>query len=217
MISYTIVLSLTAVMAAQPPTPTALQTKSPDAAPQKAESGKGLTAVPLVKAKPTLSPKQKKFEDTLREAELLYDKDKLDEARALFEKAIAINPQDPEAYIRAGSCYFASNNIDKAIEMLKRASELDPNNSFIYYQIGRCYSSKEQWDMAIIQYKKAIKDNPKNAVANFELGSTYFVKRDFENAKKHYEEAAKLFGYDTTRGKESLRNAIKVEMLMEQM
>jgi tetratricopeptide (TPR) repeat protein len=151
------------------------------------------------------------------QAKKLSDEKKHSEALVLYQRAIALEPGNASIYNSMGLCYFDMGKTDAAIDAFKKAVERDPGMSGAYQNLGRCHASQKQWDLAIIEYRKAIKDNPKNGLAYFDLANVYFVKKDLKKAKECYEEAAKIFGYDTGPGEESLRNALKVEMLMQRM
>ncbi|MCX6354764.1 MAG: tetratricopeptide repeat protein [Candidatus Aureabacteria bacterium] len=153
----------------------------------------------------------------LKEGEKILRQKKFDEAITQFNKVLALDPKNAIAYNDIGLCLYGQNKLDPAIESFKKAVELDPGLSSTYYNLGLCYASKKQWDLAVIEYKKAIKDNPKHERAQFELGTAYFAKQDLKKAKEQYEEAAKVLGVNTPGGEEALRNAIKMEMLMQRI
>jgi tetratricopeptide (TPR) repeat protein len=152
---------------------------------------------------------------TLVKAQKLYEEDKHEEALALFEEVVKMDPKSAEAYYGIGTCYIQLGQHDKAIKAFKKLLSIEPSSSTAYYNLGLCYAAKNQWDLAIAQYKKAVADNPQNAPAHFELASAYFITKNLEKAKKHYDTAASLFGYKSPNGQQALRNAVKIELLLK--
>ena len=139
------------------------------------------------------------------------------EALTLCEKARRMEPRNAAMLNQTGLCHYYMAEFDEAIKAFKEGARIDPGDSAFYYNIGRCYVAKKQWDLATVYFKKAIRNNPESGLIQFALANTYFVRNQLENARLHYEKAASLFSYDTPQGKEALRNALKVEMLMKEM
>ncbi|NJL83264.1 MAG: tetratricopeptide repeat protein [Chloroflexaceae bacterium] len=58
----------------------------------------------------------------------LYGLGKYEEAIAAYDQAIAIKPDDPDAWYNKACCYGSQNNLDLALENLQRAIQLDNEN-----------------------------------------------------------------------------------------
>ena len=59
---------------------------------------------------------------------ILFTASKVDEALALFEKSLALRPDDPMALEMAGRCYINKADFAKAVEYLEKAKALYTNN-----------------------------------------------------------------------------------------
>jgi len=178
----------------------------------------GLTpSPPSPSAVPPVSMQETDTGALVAQAKKLSEEGKHGEAIVLYRRAAERDPKNASIYNSMGLCHFAMGDIDLAVEAFRKAVEKDPGMSGAYLNLGRCHVMRKQWDLAIIEYRKAIKDNPKSGLAHFDIANVYFAKNDLPKAKEHYETAARLFGYDTPQGEESLRNALKVEMLMQRL
>ena len=214
MITLSIVSCIAAALTGQTPLPggtPAVHAESPSITTPAA----GLSAAPT--AIPGAPPAEDTVSTTLEEAKKLYRDKKYDDALALFQKVVGLDPGNAAAYNGMGLCYHAQGKRDLAIDLFQKSVERDPNVSTVYYNLGRAYGTKQQFDLAIIAYHKAIKKNPEYGFAHFELGNTYFLKKEFTKAKEHYEKAASIFGEKTYQGEQALSNAIKSEMFMQRM
>lgn len=90
------------------------------------------------------------------------------EARALAEKAIALDPNYAPAYAILGDTYNSAyilqwegpEALDKAYELARKAVELDPLSSQSHELLGRVFLRRNQHNEAIITLRKAIELNP---------------------------------------------------------
>lgn len=160
-------------------------------------------------------PEEDQLNDLLADAERFFKAGEYTRAREHFTQALTIDSSSSLALNGMGLCYFHLEQREKAILFFKKAINADPGLSAAYYNLGRCYAAKKQWELAITYYDKAIEDNPALASAYFDKGTACFLKKDFSKAREAYECAAELFGLQTPRGEEALKNAIKIEMLIE--
>jgi len=99
----------------------------------------------------------------------LYDK-----AIEAYTKAIALDPNDADAYSNRGAAYYSKGQYDRAIEDYNKAIALDPNYADAYYNRGVAYAKKGQYDRAIEDYNKAIALDPNYAKAYTNRGITYY-------------------------------------------
>lgn len=77
-------------------------------------------------------------------------------AIANFEKAIAANPNNYEAYCALGMSYGYTGNVKKAEETLLIAAKKFPNEWMAYTFLGDIKHQQKQTPMAIEYYKKAL-------------------------------------------------------------
>lgn len=79
-------------------------------------------------------------------------------AAAKAERAIALNPNDAEAYVTLANILTKSSKPEKAIEPLRKAMRLNPNHPADYNSLlGYAYSLMSQYDKAISVLKDGLK------------------------------------------------------------
>jgi tetratricopeptide (TPR) repeat protein len=116
-------------------------------------------------------------------------------AKVLFEKALAINPDNDSSKVGLGACYLFGNISDRPMEgilQVKAVADKDPGN--IYAQKTLVFGSLKtnQYDKAIERLKIIIDRNPDDLDMLLLLGDTYERKGDKENAIIRYEAASRL-------------------------
>jgi len=80
----------------------------------------------------------------------------LDHAQALFEQALAQNPQAARAYAGQAFVLFCQGNNDLALDKANRAIELATEDPLGYYVRGRIYADRQQIDAAVADFSTAI-------------------------------------------------------------
>ena len=139
------------------------------------------------------------FLDNLRGAEDPALKTLLaNSAKSLFEKALAINPDNDSTKVGLGSCYIfgssASNpqEVMQGIQQILQVVRKDSNNMYAQMMLGIGGVVSGQTDKAIERLLKVVQHEPKNLEAVLTLADAYERKGDNANAVKWYEEAKKL-------------------------
>ena len=117
----------------------------------------------------------------------------------LFERAIALNPEDQELKIGLGSCYIfgAGRNGDpqqtmKGIQELLSVVRKDSANLKAQFVLGVGGFVSAQYDKAIERFTKVVTAQPENMEAVAFLADTYAAKADKENAIKWYNISKRL-------------------------
>jgi predicted Zn-dependent protease len=72
-----------------------------------------------------------------------------------FEKAIAINPDNPYAYNNLGLTFILDNSFEEAAEALARAVELTPVEDYMWNNLGIAYEQLDRLDDAREAYRHA--------------------------------------------------------------
>jgi tetratricopeptide (TPR) repeat protein len=134
---------------------------------------------------------------------LLYgSQNRLPEAAAELEKAVALSPRSADWISELGMVYFREGNMDKAIDCFDRMLTIDPksvaahiNMGYAMLQIGRSRDALSHWSVAIAQ-------QPNNYRIANSMGSAYLrlgrrdmaaamfrralsINPDYEPAKKN--------------------------------
>ena len=118
---------------------------------------------------------------------------KAEQAIALFEQAIEVNPDNDELKIGLGSCYvFGKGRIGGPAETMKGIQKLlevvrrDSTNMRAQLVLGVGGYISGQYDKAIDRLSKVIKAQPENLEAVAFLADTYAAKGDKAEAIKWY-------------------------------
>ena len=91
---------------------------------------------------------------------LLWEEDKNDEAIVAFEKCLALDNTDAEAYNNLGTALLDGvGDIDRATKCFKEAIKLNPNDATAYYNLGRVYQIMQMSSKAAENFQMAINLN----------------------------------------------------------
>ena len=90
-----------------------------------------------------------------------------------FQKALAINPRDPDALIGIATVYERMGRVADAESSFKKAIALRSDNWDSYNSLGGFYDRQGKYAEAVAQYKKVIELTPDNAAAYSNLGAEY--------------------------------------------
>lgn len=114
-----------------------------------------------------------------------------EKAEELYKKAIKLNPEDPENYLRIGYVYEAKGDYKKAIEYYEKGKKnsaiyenvpLNPILAIAYKNIGNCYLKLDNTEKAILALQKASENNPFSIEVNALLHKLYVESEEYEKA-----------------------------------
>ena len=95
-----------------------------------------------------------------------------DEAITEAERAIALDPNDPNGYVRMGHALTMAGRPEEAVALVEKAMRLDPHYPPTYlWVLGLTYFGMERFDRAVTMLEKAFKGSP--ALAGLTLAATY--------------------------------------------
>jgi len=128
-------------------------------------------------------------------------KEYIDLAAKMFEKAIELDGQFAEAWAGLGEVYtsysirridFNLKLIKKAEACIKRALELSPNLAEAHRALGRFYSSQRQFALAAEELTCAIDLKPNYADAYYSLGAARFEEGKYAEALRAFQKVVEL-------------------------
>jgi Flp pilus assembly protein TadD len=85
---------------------------------------------------------------------ILIERDQLDEATGLLEKAVAIAPKDPKIHEQLGRAYSLQNDLPTAVDHFERAVALSPNDSRLHFQLAQIYRKLGLKEKAKIEFER---------------------------------------------------------------
>ena len=95
-----------------------------------------------------------------------------DDAIAEAERAIALDPNNPDGFIAMGRLLVRQDGAAEGLDMIKKAMRLDPQTDYLP-DLGTALYHLERYDEAAATYLRAIKRNPDNVWSYFELAAAY--------------------------------------------
>ena len=123
---------------------------------------------------------------------------RLDEAVALTERELSLNPTDAMALSQLGDAFGRAAKNDEAIAALQKSLWLNPYYSGPYILLGRAYMKKGQPATAEGMLRRAIQYDPNNRAAHYLLAQLLQQLGRSEEAKQEFAIAERL----ETRGGE---------------
>ncbi|GGC72745.1 tetratricopeptide repeat protein [Marinobacter halophilus] len=94
----------------------------------------------------------------LLEGEIFLASDRLDQAKAAFEKAGGIDSGAIEPVIGLSKTAFVSSDVDRARELVTEAEQIDGENTELWLWKAQMAHSAEQWSEAEDAYIRALED-----------------------------------------------------------
>jgi tetratricopeptide (TPR) repeat protein len=114
-------------------------------------------------------------------------------ARALAERALQLQPDLPEAHLALGfSYYYGDNDYDAALREFEIAQRNLPNESGAYLAIGAIQRRQGKWAESTANLEKAVSLNPKDTWPLQNLAYNYQMLRDFRKANQTIDRALAL-------------------------
>jgi Tfp pilus assembly protein PilF len=133
---------------------------------------------------------QRKAIHHIRLGEKLKDKGLDEKALREFEKAMEMDPGNPEAHIVLGFSLLKQKNVDQALQIFQKAVELNPRSTDAKIGLGSAYRMQGKIDKALKILKSGLILSPDSALIHLELGKIYESLGNINDALKHYKQAA---------------------------
>jgi TolB-like protein/cytochrome c-type biogenesis protein CcmH/NrfG len=109
----------------------------------------------------------------------------LEEVKSSIERALAIAPDSPEAYLALGVFhYWGRRDYDSALRALDRALALQPSNFDSRTFRAAIYRRRGEWRRSLAEFERAAELNPRDSLGPTELGNTYLSLRRWSEAER---------------------------------
>ncbi len=109
-----------------------------------------------------------------------------------LRKAIELEPDNPEAYLKLGRCYYVQGMFEEAEETLRKAVGLEPFNGETYSLLGRCYEELGRYEEEERILREAVELDPSNGEFYTLLGRCYETQGKYEDAEEMFRKAVDL-------------------------
>ena len=98
---------------------------------------------------------------------------RLDEARAAYERSLALAPDDPWTHLYLGNWFYHVGRRREALAEFERAAELLPGEAIVYTCQGDIHKAQGRHDLAEEAYRTAVRVAPDDALARRKLAEWY--------------------------------------------
>lgn len=115
----------------------------------------------------------------------LQQEGRLDEAIALYKRALASDASSFPMLVSLGNAYAAQGEIRRARSCFNRALKVDPKSSDAHLALGRLLVREGKPGEAFKEFEKAVSLNPDSALALYEIGRIYLCRGDARRASEH--------------------------------
>ncbi|MGB7768995.1 MAG: tetratricopeptide repeat protein [Verrucomicrobiia bacterium] len=123
---------------------------------------------------------------------VLFEKGEVDQAMADCQKALQINPNDPNAWNNLGNVLLQEGRLDEAIPYFQKALQINPNYAEAHNNLGNVLLQKGRADEAIAQFQKALRFNLDVAKTYCNLGNALLQKGEVDEAIAQYQTALQI-------------------------
>jgi len=114
------------------------------------------------------------------------------QAIALYEEIIQVDPQYAAAYINLGTINFHLRLFARAEELYRRATEADPGYVLAFFDLGNVLDELQRLDESIAAYLRAVALAPRYADAHYNLALAYERTGERRPALRHWQAYVKL-------------------------
>ena len=115
-----------------------------------------------------------------------------EEAIALCEKAILLEPNHFPGPFVLGIALNRQGSYGDAVAALRRAVELQPKHYWARFNLAGAYRNKGDWSQAIEEYRRTIRLSPRVPEAHYELGMLFKDRRQWPEAAAKFREVLRL-------------------------
>jgi tetratricopeptide (TPR) repeat protein len=105
------------------------------------------------------------LQDDVAAARKATEAGRLDEARGLYERAIAASPDSPFLYREAADVARKRGDLEAALREVQKASQLDPGDARTQVLTGEIYEAQKDTAKAIAAYEAALALEPNETLA----------------------------------------------------
>ncbi len=122
----------------------------------------------------------------------LAERGELDEAIALFRRALRYDPNLAEAHSNLGNALRHQGKFEEAVERLRRAIAIQPEYAEAHHNLGIVFARQQQHEKAIASFRTAIEHKPDFAIAWNSLGLSQAGLGSFAEAEASFRKALEI-------------------------
>ena len=135
-----------------------------------------------------------KAKNEFRKAEEAFQKNKMEDAEKLVEKALTIVPNYAQALTMRGLLKLNKGDVPGGADALQAAIHADPNYPLAYFAMGAAMNLSGQYPEAQKALEQGLRIEPTSWQGYFELSKAVLGQHDFRNALKYIVKSETLGG-----------------------
>jgi tetratricopeptide (TPR) repeat protein len=128
----------------------------------------------------------------LQRAVALHRQGQLEQARAIYEEILLVEPRHFDALHLSGVIAIQTGDSRLAVELIGKAIAIQSHHAEAHCNCGSALEALQQWDDAIRSYDRAIAIKPLYADAHFNRGNLLQKMRRLEDALASFDQAIAL-------------------------
>jgi Flp pilus assembly protein TadD len=98
------------------------------------------------KSKTSPKPSAASLEKLLDKGDAYFEEGELEEAEAIYTRALALDPQSPEVLIRLGALLLETERYNEGVEYLRKVERLAPTDVRPLHLLGAFYVEEGEFD-----------------------------------------------------------------------
>lgn len=133
---------------------------------------------------------------------LIFLEGRSDEALSAFNKALKLDPNYIQVYIKKSNVYMERGDLTSALAQIKLATNLSPLDPDIYYHLGQIHYISGHYDLAMKAYMESSRLDPtfvyahiQLAVVEHKLGNHSTAVDMFQRISAQFPTHAEVFNY----------------------
>jgi len=138
------------------------------------------------------SPENLTEEDFLEQGIDLVRRKRYEEAKDIFLRCIALNPQDAESLYQLGRVHANIGQMETARSFCEQAIEINPLRAEVYYTLGLIHQESGDNKSAMERLKRSLFLEPDFALAHVSMAMLYGELKQKEKSKRHRRQAIDL-------------------------
>jgi predicted O-linked N-acetylglucosamine transferase (SPINDLY family) len=127
----------------------------------------------------------------VREGLRLHNAGDLNSARAAYERALALHPENADALHLLGVIAHQSGDHQRGVDLIRKAIRKNSRVGYYYNNLGECWRALKQVDRATACYRRALRLDPQSADALANLGNVLKTQKRFPEAIEYYKKSLK--------------------------
>jgi cytochrome c-type biogenesis protein CcmH/NrfG len=125
-----------------------------------------------------------------------YLQGEIDRSIEVFNRAVAVDPEQPDAYYYIGVAQYRRARINEAIIALTKVTSKAPAMVMAHYWLGIALFHCGRYDEAREAFETLLQQNHESHIAHYHAAVICMTQRDYEAARGHLESLVKLGSQD---------------------